>query len=91
MKKSEKIWSISTLINFFLVIWFAFLTNYCQTAMKESQNSIPPPPPDDYIGALVYLLLVLVTIVFGVLFAISLLTLIVLFMKNKYFKKSENL
>ncbi len=72
-----------TSANFLIVVWFAFVTNYCQTSMREAQKS--NPLPDDYIGAAFYGLLNLTTIVFGVLFVISLTVLIILFVKGRYF------
>ena len=83
MKKSEKIWTISTIANLFLVLYFSLLTEQCRKAGIEAQKAVPPPPPDDYIGALVYLLLVGASVVFGVLFLVSGSILLILFIKNK--------
>ena len=89
MKRSEKKWSIITAINFSFVLWFAFTTIHCSNQMRQAQQSNPPPPPDDYIGALVLFLSGLTAVIFGILFVISLLILIFLFAKNKYFNKFE--
>ena len=84
MKNPKKIWTISTLINFGLVLNYSLLAHQCQNGARAAQNQIPPPP-DDYLGALVQMILTAASAIFGLLFLISGLTLIGLIIKDKFF------